>query len=982
MFIGQPGTMNLTLSNAFMEFLDTRRSSTDVNVITFEDINTKETFDSIILHLRSSDYIETISEEELTVKGETTVLRVTGLPEISRYCYSESPNTVSNKQYERHIVVLDSVMPNEFAVKMRYTVEKQESAPEPDLDIWPTLPKTYSIEKTFVYKSKYEYRLKLVKSTDEATQTMIQSGVSQARPVYQVQYIIGENDTTHDIINACVYMVQLITGQRFPISNTQQTNVLDNYDKLVRTVLTSNRRHTEGSKYHFLAPKPITLETFNIVQPGPHTYGVNSVWQDYAVTDKADGERILLYIDNDGCAYFINNTFDVSFSGLKTTDKTLSNSLLDGEFIRAMQRRDGSQKDIFAAFDIYFYNGKSVMNLPLLGSSCRNALMQEACAKGKWSSQSNTEMIYKEHIPADGDKMRKACDSILKNVAKLPYDIDGLVFTPRDLSVYAYYPGRPVEITERVRWDKVLKWKPPHQNTIDFKVVIANKTTVGNKRYAHIRLYTGYNAGHTEPISPLYGIQLRYDPRAYKQWKSMGDVYRSELFRPISHYASGVDTALIELSPNGDILCEDNSIIENNSIVEFGYNDNSTIEVGRRWVPLRVRVDKTRILQKTGNISKTANDFSVATSIWRSIHDPVTAAMLINGNVPASKVPDSLEERMLGTDDIYYARDIPRHHMLSVNMLNFHNIGIKKMLYQRSKRRDSLLELACGMAGDMPRWRDAGYRFVLGVDLARDNITKPRDGAYGRMLNQSRAVKTLVNGVEETIYPDIVFAIGDCAIPIHTGAAAEKLDEESVHILNMLYKGSGKVEPWMKHVVGRAGKGFSVVSCQFAIHYFFKTEDTLNGFLENVAFNLKKGGIFVTTFMDGQSVKNLLSTSSSGIVEGRKLDGKIPVWAILKRYQDNDDPYGKHVDIFLENTNRLIPEFLVDLDTLVDKARVYGLELDDTALFSDNFAKLHAAVPKDTKRRSKLDEAVLALKKDTVQTQFSFLNRWVVFKKI
>jgi hypothetical protein len=348
-------------------------------------------------------------------------------------------------------------------------------------------------------------------------------------------------------------------------------------------------------------------------------------------------------------------------------------------------------------------------------------------------------------------------------------------------------------------------------------------------------------------------------------------------------------------------------------------------------------------------------------------------------------VPDTLEERLLGTDDVYYKRDIPRMHMLSVHMLNFHNNAIKRKLYQRSKKRDSLMELACGMAGDMPRWRDCGYRFVLGVDLVRDNITKPREGAYARMLSQRRAVTNIVAGVEETIYPDTVFVVGDCAKPIHSGTAAEGVDEDSVKLLRVMYRGNGHVENHMRHIVGRAAKGFSVVSCQFAIHYFFKSEATLHGFLENVSYNLRSGGIFIATFMDGGKVDAMLSQSEHGVIEGRKLNDKYPVWAIIKRYDVFDaDPmnnFGKHVDVFLENTNKLIPEFLVSLDLLIEKAKLYGLELKETALFSEDFAALQAAMPKDVKKRSKLDADVAALVDDDVQKQFSFLNRWVVFEK-
>ena len=55
-------------------------------------------------------------------------------------------------------------------------------------------------------------------------------------------------------------------------------------------------------------------------------------------------------------------------------------------------------------------------------------------------------------------------------------------------------------------------------------------------------------------------------------------------------------------------------------------------------------------------------------------------------------------------------------------MTTFHNLGIKDMLYLFPEKRNSLLELACGQAGDLSRWIKGDYNFVFGIDYAKDNI--------------------------------------------------------------------------------------------------------------------------------------------------------------------------------------------------------------------------------------------------------------------
>ena len=169
----------------------------------------------------------------------------------------------------------------------------------------------------------------------------------------------------------------------------------------------------------------------------------------------------------------------------------------------------------------------------------------------------------------------------------------------------------------------------------------------------------------------------------------------------------------------------------------------------------------------------------------------------------------------------------------------------------------------------------------------------------------------------------------------------------------------------------------------FAIHYFFLSEKTLNGFLNNVSSNLKKDGVFICTFMDGESVERLLASSENGIAEGRKQldDTNVLIWAIIKRFE-TDDNYNKKVDVFIENTQRLIPEYLVNFNFLLTKAKEYGLELEDSELFSNTFNKLKEKIPDDIEKQTSLDKTLLDLDKEEIQKKFSFLNRWAVFKKI
>ena len=188
---------------------------------------------------------------------------------------------------------------------------------------------------------------------------------------------------------------------------------------------------------------------------------------------------------------------------------------------------------------------------------------------------------------------------------------------------------------------------------------------------------------------------------------------------------------------------------------------------------------------------------------------------------------------------------------------------------------------------------------------------------------------------------------------------------------------------YTRRIEEKGANGFDVVSCMFSIHYFFKSEEKLDGFLENVSQNLNNNGRFICTFMDGNAIENAIEKDGD-IIEGRKLysdykDG-LPVWAIVRKYNKNTkDTYGKQINVFIENTQKLIPEYLVSFETLVQKAKEHGLEILDTEMFSTTFQKLKM---KNDENGIMLANAISEMDKDDVLKQFSFFNRWAVFQKI
>ena len=936
---------------------------------------TENEFNNFISMMRNN-YTETIEDEFLEVSNNDNYLIINKIAPIINYCNTNTNTPLNQKWENRNIIKEDNII-DLFDVNLNFTASQQEKIDNiKDFD---------KLDKQFKFIKKFNYDLKdgiiasalLIKSSnsDKYYKSLKESKVLSSKQKYEFQILV--KNTKHLLSNIIIIIKSLFVSNII-LTKKQQKDVLESYDKLVRKDI---QLPPYIKDIILLTPKPVTLEQKNLINPDD--YGAISILKNYTVTEKADGERILMYINNTGDVFLINSSLKVEATGIKAK-KEAYNSLIDGEYVSCSKRTDIIKKNLYAAFDIYYLNSNSLTSLPLITDTKDKSRYEHLVKTKDYLDISNSEIEYiiKNHVYSDN--IINDCKEILENPKKYPYEIDGLIFTPAKLALYSYYPTLPGIITANQGWDRVFKWKPPEQNTIDFLIKFVGDVKKDGIKYKKIGLYVGFNPITTKDLTIEEGLRLRYDKNYSKeQYLKQKEMTKNKedfiptLFKPVIYYHIDVEYAYIKIDSSGNLRAENNDKIETDSIVECRYNLEK-----KQWIPIRVREDKTRIFKK-GIFSKTANSLPVAINIWRSIHNPISKELIIGSTKLKMKDTDEdIEGKALEADDIYYSRGIPRRSLLSFNMITFHNIGINEKLYLKSKNRENLLELACGQASDLSRWINANYKFVLGLDLAKDNIYKANDGAYARIIREFGKFNKN-KGVEKGYFFNSAFAAADCTVDIKSGNAG--VDNDSKELLKIIMnKQSKNIKPHYKYIAGKGADGFDTITCMFAIHYFFESVNKLEGFLNNVSSNLKKNGIFICTFMDGESVINELTKSDEGIVEGRKeLDGNsYLLWAIIKRYVNEDDNYNKKVDIFIENTQRLIPEYLVNFNFLTEKAKEFGLEIIETELYSTSFNKLKENISSDEDKQTSLDKILLELDKDEIQKKFSFLNRWAIFRKI
>jgi len=960
--------MELSSSDPIFKIIDNLKSYINKNEVSIKFHNymewTETEFQNFVKVFKNN-YKEVIEDEILEIMNEDKILKIFKVANIIKYCNSNNLNGINHK-WEKITNINNDIVKDLFDINLEFSVINREEIEE--ISNFNKLNKKFKLIKKFNYDLGNGFKVigMIIKTNNKEVNDLKKSKILTASKSYEFELILN-NDNRQLLLENIINILKSFFMTNILLTKKQQKDILTDYSNLVKKDMVIPPYFKD---IPLLTPKPITLEKINL--KNPDDYGSVSILKNYVVTEKADGERVLIYINKIGKVYIIRSSLKVEDTGI-IAKKEAYNSLIDGEYIDCNKRRDGIKKNLLASFDIYYQNEISLTSLILIGENSRNNKMIEM-KKYLDVSKSSIEFIVKVHRYSD--KILNDCKDILINPENFPYEIDGLIFTPAKLAVYSFYPSLPVPITQNNGWERLFKWKPTEMNTIDFLMRFIGDVKKDGIIYKKVGLYVGDNPISSSEISINEGIRLRYDRKySKKQYELQKEGYVPVLFRPKMYYINDMEFSYLNFDSKGDIRAENNDKIDDEMIVECRFDLEE-----KKWKPIRVREDKTKIY-KRGEFTKTANSLIVAVNIWRSINNPISRDMIM-GLINMKEGEELDEAKKLDADDIYYSRAIPRKTLLSYNMITFHNIGINDMLFTKVKNGGSVLEMACGQASDLHRWLSNGLKFILGVDIVKDNIYNAKSGAYSRIIREySKSFKT--RGQEQIKFPDIVFAVGDCTLDIKNGEAG--MDEESKKILKMIFKKDNKrYDEHYKNIVGKGIDGFDAVTCLFAIHYFFESKKKLEGFLNNVSSTLKVGGLFMATFMDGGSVEKIIEESGGKIAEGRKIvdDGNIPIWAIIKRYENDDEYYHRKVDIFIENTQRLIPEYLVNYEFLVKKALEFDLEVVESELYSKTFEKFKLNVNEIEDERTSLDKIILELDNQDIQKKFSFLNRWVIFKKI
>ena len=472
------------------------------------------------------------------------------------------------------------------------------------------------------------------------------------KSTYFTKYEVEMEITRFDERGIMGYLMIVLQNRQdnfYVISGTEKRRVISQYRDLV------------GCNY-FVGAQPESL----------HKERIGTLYKtEYSVTDKADGDRALMIVDDRGCVYFVDNNLNRIFK----TDVVSKNhgTVLDGEIVKT------AQSVHFLAFDVLVSDNSDIRG------NREYTLRKRLDVVGDVIKNTECTDYYK--ISAKRyyfGNVFTGAKCILDSVSEKFYGNDGLVFTP----VNDPYP--------RVKkWSGLLKWKPPHLNTIDF---YAKRVTNTNNHNNHSKTTsansTDESGNGTWELYVQANVQTNNSVNNNNNTTGNANNRRTQKVLFDVSKLCNEETRIVTYETSfSDDLCDPTTgeKYTSGTVIEFSWDTKAM-----KFMPVRTRWDKTVNPLKHGNYS------GVACDIWNTINNPIEADYLLKfySNVKSSD-----------KSDVYFER-----------MRRFHN-RVKEFLYNKyCKNTERLLELCSGRGGDMHKWTFNNVKTVHGYDISERSV--------------------------------------------------------------------------------------------------------------------------------------------------------------------------------------------------------------------------------------------------------------------
>lgn len=384
----------------------------------------------------------------------------------------------------------------------------------------------------------------------------------------------------------------------------------------------------------------------------------------FYVTDKIDGLRTVVYINENNQQYFDTKTNYIEIDGLELKDTIIECEKVEG---------------VFYMYDIIKYNGISISE-----EIFEKRLEYLYKLHDLFESKNIKNIKIKIFIKLSKENYSKELSKIIDD--KKEYITDGLIFTSSD---------------KKYLETKYFKWKPIENTTIDFLCKKCPSELLGINPYI------------VKPDKTLYILFCGISAREYKKLGLTKIKYYNKLFSFINNKYFPIQFCP-STNPNAYLFWIEKDSLDN-KIIELRMNCNE-------WEFIKIREDRGYDYSKNSsnsnkncntnhgnNVHYYGNNFRVAEIIHRNYYNPLSKDLLISSEKELEK-------------DFYFISNNSQEH-LSIRKFNNY---VKSQVINRFKKNMTdnswVIDIASGKGQDLYKFINIGARNILCIDNNENNL--------------------------------------------------------------------------------------------------------------------------------------------------------------------------------------------------------------------------------------------------------------------
>lgn len=880
-------------------------------------------------------------------------------------------------------------------LNIRFRRSKEEPLTKKEIDKISSLTSEFQNNIHFRFKNRLSYNINTSVGDLSIDLTMAQHNkelkkVRNSNTSYEIELELNPTKKVDkkgllEILEHVAHIKKVISQNVILKDKLSSEDVIFKYRELVY----KNKNYKNTNLYSM---QPISAQVQHLVDKIPNSY---------SATDKADGKKNIIFITNEKL-FLIDNNMNVKNTDIKI--KKLDNTIIEGELIFLPKE----QVFLMMNFDVLYHAGENVMNIVNLKD--RLTIMidiinkitgkKESLVKdydGKFNLSKMREHYYQQikqfydqlHLEI---KKAKKGDIIIKPKLFLfptggspseafmfadliwescteskeilcPYMLDGIIYTGMEQKY------TPINKDWKL---PIYKFKPPSQNSLDVYLTFPKNSDTGNylevfdnsddskirdKVFRIANFYVGDKLGNKEVPVPF-----------------MKEDNNHEGYFPID---------------KNQVRDIEGDIIQDKTVVEITYNNDTSIPHQYRWQILRTRWDKTDSVNKYQK--KYGNFRDIAIKTWRSMKEAVNwdeikaLANPVSYHQQMKLLQQRINTAVISSDrqqDAYYqkitnlCKPMRAFNNWVKSIIIYTHASPKKKLRDGKKQNLNVLDIGSGRGGDILKMYHPHVSYYVGIEPNYQNIYNPSDGALSRY------------NIFKKKFPDFTkmeFIQADAGVEFNGEKQKQRLGNMKLENIDKINKIFSK-----KH-------NFDLINAQYSIHYLFSDDSSLNNLCNNINNNLKPGGFIIMTLFDGEKVNKLFEKDNTYTSYYTNDEGKrTKLYEIIKKYDDSNlNKTGLTLDVhmaWVSEEGKYETEYLVTKDfmikTMKDKCDADLVETDTFQnLFHINkpWFDISIQVEENLKNRKFYTDAYKFygdLKgADKESKKYTFLFRYYVFQK-